>query len=574
VCRREASEAPVENPNVLTLTDLDLPLQSAYRWERERADRIFLTQPLRGGVVRHWTWAEAMNEARRMAGWLGEQNWEPGSRIGILAKNCAWWVMADLAIWMAGHVPVPVYPSLNPRSVRYILEHCGARACFVGATDEKEAAIEGIPKGVTVVAFPTAPPGDFRHWAALVKDRRPLAGNPLRPAGELATIIYTSGTTGQPKGVMHHFLALSYFAKAAIGMLSLNENERSISYLPLAHIVERTGLEIVALLVGCRIFFVESIDTFVADLQRARPTLFLSVPRLLAKFQQSVFEHMPPAKLERLQRVPILGRLVGRAILRKLGLATVRFAACGAAPLPADLLLWYRRLGLELCEGYGMTEILITHLTRPRRVRPGSVGQPVEGVEARISQAGELLVKSPMNMLGYYNDPAAAASSYSADGFFHTGDLGVIDSDGYLRIVGRIKEQFKTSKGKYVAPAPIEGRLSVHPGVESCCLMGAGEPSPFAVAVLAPDARRRCAAPEARQELESSLAALLLQTNAQLDPHERVAFIAIVDGPWTIAGGHLTPTLKLRRAALESCYHPFIETWKNLGRPVVWETEP
>ena len=552
----------------------DLPLECVYRWERERSDSIFLTQPFDGGKVRDWTWAQAVNEARRMAAYLRAQNWEPGARVAILSRNCAWWIMADLAIWMAGLVTVPVYPSLKSQSVRQILEHSRCCACFLGATDEKEALTSGIPAGVACIRFPTAPAGDFSGWEELVAATPPLAGNPTRPAGDLATIIYTSGTTGAPKGVLHSFAAFRFDAIALTRLLGATAEQRAISYLPLAHIVERAGMEMPALLLGSRIFFTEGIETFLADLQRARPTIFLSVPRLLLKFQQGVFAKIPRERLDKLLRLPIIDRYTKRRILRQLGLNTVLHAACGAAPLPTEILLWYRNLGLDLAEGYGMTETLITHLPRPGEVLPGYVGRALDGVEVKQNQDGELLIKSPMNMMGYYKDPQATRDAFTADGFFRTGDVVEIDPGGQMKIIGRVKEQFKTSKGKYVAPAPIESRFTTHPAVEACCLMGAGLPGPFAVILLSDDARRGCAACDRKKALEESLRARMQEVNAQLNPHERLNFIAIADGPWTIGNGLMTPTLKIKRAALEGRYQAFVDNWERHNSPVVWESAP
>ncbi|PWU12192.1 MAG: AMP-binding acetyl-CoA synthetase [Terriglobia bacterium] len=554
------------------VTESDLPLQSVYRWERERAARIFLTQPI-GGKAYHWTWAEALDEARRIAAYLQDQHWEPGTRIAILSKNCAWWILADLAIWMAGHVSVPVYPSLKPDSVRQILEHSEAQACFLGATDEKEMA-SGIPGGVRTILFRTAPQAGGLRWDDLVAATPPLLGCPTRPAEDLATIIYTSGTTGVPKGVMHSFAAIVYNAKTLGTRLGLTAGDRILSYLPLAHIVERVGAEVLSVFLGSHIFFAEGPETFVADLRRAQPTIFLSVPRLLLKFQQNVFAKIPQRTLAMLMRVPLAGRFLKRQILRQMGLDTVCHAACGAAPLPVEILNWYRNLGLNLTEGYGLTETLITHLPAPGAFRPGFVGRAIPGVEIRLGENSELHMRSPMNMLGYYKDPQGSHQVFTADGFFRTGDVAEIASDGQLRIVGRIKEQFKTSKGKYVAPAPIESRLSAHPAVEACCLMGAGLPKPLAVVVISEEARKRCSDPQARAVLEDSFRAHLDEVNAQLDPHERVAFIAIVEGPWTVANGVMTPTLKLKRPILECRYRNLIDDWTVRNRPVVWETAP
>jgi long-chain acyl-CoA synthetase len=250
----------------------------------------------------------------------------------------------------------------------------------------------------------------------------------------------------------------------------------------------------------------------------------------------------------------------------------VHHAACGAAPLPPAILGWYRKLGLDLAEGYGMTETLITHLPTPSAVRPGCVGAAIPGVEARLSENDELLIRSPMNMLGYYRDPEATRAAFTEDGFIRTGDIARIEPDGQLKIVGRMKEQFKTSKGKYVTPAPIESQFMAHPMVEACCLMGAGMPRPFAVVLLSEEARQRSADPTARAGLEASLLELMDAINTQLDPHEQVSFVAAVYGPWTVGNDAMTPTLKIKRGVLESRYQAFVDDWNRQSRPIVWES--
>jgi long-chain acyl-CoA synthetase len=551
----------------------DLPLQRIYKWERERPESIFLTQPYGGGKLRDWTWAQSVGEIRRIATWLKAQEWEPGSRVAILSRNCAWWIMADLAIWMAGHVTVPIYPSLKSQSIRQILEHCEAKACFLGATDDRDATEAGIPAGLTCVRFPTAAPNEWPSWEVLVTANRPLPGNPVRAGSDLSTIIYTSGTTGTPKGVMHSFNTLGYDAKILAALINLNARERVLSYLPLAHIVERAGMEGTAIYLGYRVFFSEGIDTFLADLSRARPTIFLSVPRLLLKFQQGVFAKIPERKLERLLRIPILNRAVRKRVLHKLGLDTVLNAACGAAPLPQEILLWYRKLGLNLAEGYGMTETLITHLPAPGSVRPGYVGCAVPGVEAKVNTDQELLIRSPMNMLGYYKNPESTQASFTPDGFFRTGDLARIEPDGQLKIIGRVKEQFKTSKGKYVIPTPIESQLLAHPVVDACCLMGAGLPRPFAVVLLAEETRKATVRPLERATVEQTLLDLMNTVNTQLDPHEQLSFVAVAEGPWTVGNGFITPTLKIKRNVLELRYQPCVDDWLKQNRPIVWESQ-
>ncbi len=201
------------------VTEEDLALQSLYRWERELGDHVFLVQPLPGGAVREWTWRQTADEVRRMATFLKAQDWEPGTPVAILSRNCAWWILADLAIWMSGHVTVPIYPSMKPQSVRQIMEHSKARACFIGATDFEESVTSGIPPGATCVRFPTSAANGWPTWDVLTAANLPLAGFPVRGANELATIIYTSGTTGAPKGVMHSFANLAYDAKTLVGLI-------------------------------------------------------------------------------------------------------------------------------------------------------------------------------------------------------------------------------------------------------------------------------------------------------------------------------------------------------------------
>jgi len=548
----------------------DLPLERIFRWERERPQSVFLTQPLGGGKIREWTWAQAVAEIRRIAHWLMSQGWEPGSRVAILSKNCAWWILADAAIWMAGHVSVPIFPSHRPQSIRKILEHCEAKACFLGATEEMDDDDSGIPPNVVTVCLPTAGYASGPTWEGLVATCPPVDGCPVRPPDHLSTIIYTSGTTGNPKGVMHRFAGCAYDAKVLSHRVGLNSETRVLSYLPLAHIVERV-MEGTAFYCGFHIYFAERIETFLSDLERAKPTVFLSVPRLLLKFQQGVFAKIREDRLARLLRIPLLNRPVRKNILRKLGLQNVVSAASGAAPLPPETLLWYRSLGLNLMEGYGMTETWVTHLPVPGSVRAGFVGSAVEGVEAKLDEHHELLIRSPMNMLGYYKDPEATRASFTEDGFFRTGDLARIDMDGQLQIVGRLKEQFKTSKGKYVAPAPIESQLLAHPVVEACCLMGAGLPRPFAVVLLAEETRKAVRQASERATVEHTLQDLLKNVNSHLDPHEQLGFVAVAEGPWTVSNGFVTPTLKIKRNVLEHRYQPCAEEWMRQNRAVVWE---
>jgi long-chain acyl-CoA synthetase len=550
----------------------DLPLQSAYRWEKARARDPWLTQPM-GGAAREWSWQSGMDEARRMAGHLRSLHLPPRSSIAILAKNQAQWVLADLAIWMAGHVSVPLYPTLLESGIQHVLAHSESKLVFVGKLDDATAMRKGIPAALPRIALPLGPEGAGSPWDGIVASTAPARDDPTRPAADLATIVYTSGSTGIPKGVMHCFGAMGAAAAALGRQLRVGPDDRMLSYLPLAHAMERWLGEISALAHGFHVFYPESPQTFLGDLRRARPTVFVSVPRLWVKFQLGVFEKIPQTKVERLLRIPIVSRLVKRKILAGLGLDAVRIAGTGSAPTPPDLIAWYRSLGLELLEGYGMTEnFAYSHLSVPGRVRVGYAGNPYPEVQCRIGRDGEIEVKSPGMMMGYYKDAQLSAEMTTADGFLKTGDRGEIDEQGRLKITGRVKEIFKTSKGKYVAPAPIENQLLTSKRIELACVTGSGRPQPYALVQLSERARADLTSGAATKEQTGrELAELRDRVNALLEPHERLEFLAVVEDVWATENGFLTPTMKVRRQAIEDAYAPFETTWYDARQKVVWQ---
>ena len=559
------------NPLANKVADSSLPLQRMYRWEKERAHHVYMTQPMGGGVSRDYTWAQTLAEARSMAAYLKSFGWPPGSCIAILSKNCAHWIMSDFAIWMAGYVSVPLYPTLTAASVRQILEHSEAKALFVGKLDEWPQMQPGVPAGLPCISYPLSPKNDFPTWDTIVASTPPLAESPVRAGSELATIIYTSGTTGIPKGVMHPFSSFSTGAEIIGKGFGVGPDERALSYLPLSHVAERAFIEAASVFNGFHIFFAESLDTFARDLRNARPTVFMSVPRLWVKFQQGVFAKIPKKKLDVLFRIPVLGRIVRRKILDGIGLGEVRSAFGGAAPMPASLISWYRDLGLELLEVYGMTENFgCSHGSFPGQGRVGYVGSTWPGVECRLSPSGEVQTRGDTTMIGYYKEPQKTAETLSADGWLSTGDLGEFDEQGRLKITGRAKELFKTSKGKYVAPAPIENRLTAHSKVEAVCVTGVNFAQPFAVVMLPLDVAKAAQEPAQRTELSASFAQHLATVNAALDAHEQLDFIAVVSEQWTVENGFITPTMKIKRNVLEKHYEPHFERWLGTGQPVVW----
>lgn len=549
-----------------------LPLDMVYHWEKEKTNSLYMTQPIGDGKTVEYTWGRAVDEARRMASYLKSLNLPEKSRIGLISKNCAHWIMTDWAIWMAGHISVPLYPTLNADTVNYILNHAECEVLFVGKLDDWDMMKPGVPESVRCISFPLSPSNDFETWDDIVAKYPPLEENVQRDADELATIVYTSGSTGKPKGVMLSFGNMAYAAEGGMEVLGVGSEERMLSYLPLAHVFERTFVELASLYAGFQLYFAESLDTFVQDLQRAQPTLFLSVPRLWVKFQHGVLQKLPKKKLDRLMKIPVVNTLIKKKILKGLGLDKVKLAGSGSAPLASDVLDWYRNLGLELLEGYGMSEnFAYSHMSKPGRSRTGYVGESLPGVETRISPEGEIQIKSPATMMGYYKDEEKTREAFTEDGFLKTGDKGEIDEMGRLKITGRIKEIFKTSKGKYIAPAPIENRLMSHDAIEMVCVSGANQTQPHALVMLGEEVRPKMADEAFRKEIEESFKKLISDVNKTVDPHEQLAFITVVSDEWSIENSFLTPTMKLKRNVVEDAYQEKVDNWYAQRQPVIWQ---
>ena len=553
-----------------------LILDYVYDLEASQPDKVYLTQPLGQNKVTDYTWKQTLDQSRRMAAYLKSRNFEPGARIAILSKNCAHFFMAELAIWMAGYTTVAIFPTETAETVNYVLEHSGASLLFVGKLDTWNQQEPGVPAGVPRIAFPLAPRTDYDTWDSITGRTEPLGGRPARDPNDTAMIIYTSGSTGQPKGVMHCFENITRASegitadiKSRIGNLPEN---RIMSYLPLAHVFERAWVECASMVDGnTHVFFAETLDTFLADPNRARPTTFISVPRLWLKFQQGLFTKMPPKKLDRLLSIPILGRIVGRKVLKGLGLDQALLAGSGSAPIPADLIAWYRRLGLNLIEGYAMTEdFAYSHNSTEAINEPGCVGVPLAGVKVRISDEGEILIKSPGAMTGYYKRPDLTAEAFTEDGFFRTGDRGERRKDGLLKITGRVKELFKTAKGKYVAPAPIENMINAHPMVELTLVSGVGQVAAYAMVVLAEDLRPKVKDAAVKAKVESELTQLLKDVNKQLADYEKLQMIVVAPEPWSVENGYLTPTMKIRRARIEAAVEPQLDSWYGKKGAVHW----
>jgi long-subunit acyl-CoA synthetase (AMP-forming) len=540
--------------------------QALINWAEKMPEQIFLSQPV-DGELRTYTWQQADNEARCMASALRGMGLQPGDKVAILAKNSAEWFLADFAIAMAGMISVPIYPTAGIETTAYIIGHSEANAVFIGKLDDPKVAAEAIPASMPTIAFPYQVDGCQYRWQDLVTEHGPIELPHEPRPDDVMTILYTSGSTGQPKGVVISFKAYWYASTVSAATMGLRADDRLFSYLPLAHITERTCTAGPGIYVGASCAFVESLETFNSDLQRARPTVFLSVPRLWVKFQSAVHAKIPPTKLKTLLTIPILGRIVARKIREELGFGSCRRYGSGSAPISPSTLKWYEKLGIDISEGWGMSETSgLSSANSPfDRRRIGSIGGPIDGTEMKLSAQGEILLRSPGLFSGYFKRDDLTREVFTDDGFFRTGDKAEWNAETQAyRITGRVKDIFKSAKGKYVVPVPIESRFSANPLLEQICVMGSGLPAPVAMVVLAEAAQQL-----PKDNVEERLRATLVDVNAHLESHECVAHTIIVKDDWTTENGLLTPTLKLKRNVLEEKYKALIG--RQHTSEVVWE---
>ncbi|NJL11859.1 MAG: AMP-binding protein [Microscillaceae bacterium] len=547
-------------------------IEHFYKWEQQKPHAVYLRQPI-GDLWIEYTWREVGEQARRMAMALKAMDLAPKSHIGIISKNCAHWVMSDLAIMMAGHISVPFFPTLTADQLQAVLEHSDTQVLFVGKLDSWDIMKAGIPASMPVITYPPysggAPvAGDhFLKWDDLMAQYPALQNNYIPQHADLMTICYTSGTTGVPKGVMLSYYAFATLQESVKDQLG-NELPEIVyfSYLPLNHMAERLVVESASLASGGMIAFAESLDTFARNLAETRPTHFLAVPRIWTKFQQGVFAKIPPKKLNRLFKIPILSGMIKKKIKKTLGLDRAKYVLTGAAPMPEALFRWYRTLGVPIREGYGMSENTAACTSmRLDRIKFGTVGEPQEGVELKIDpNTGEILMKCEWVMEGYYKQPELTAQVLR-DGWLYTGDRGRIDEDGFLIITGRVKELFKTAKGEYVSPFTLESGFATNPDIEQICVVGAGMPQPMALVVLSDEGKKK-----ARKEIEDGLMASLSEVNGQVFPYERIQRLIIVPDAWNVETGIMTPTLKIKRNAIEDKYGAAFEKWFDRAETFIW----
>ena len=543
-------------------------LEDFFRHEREQPDRIYLVQPLAEGRKQELSWAEVGDQVRRFAGWLLQQQLPPRSHIAILSKNCAHWIIADLAIWMAGHVSVPLQPTLSPPALRQIVDHAQTRMVIVGKLDDWQELRSGLPVSLPWVGLPLAPPApELIPWARLQEESAPLQEAVPRDRGELATIMYSSGTTGLPKGCMLSFDSMYFAAKNYLRLFLTTETDRVLSWLPLSHIAERQFIEMQSLLSGMTVYFAHSRASFIRDIRRARPTLFLGTPATWHQIRQGVQQQMQQRMLNRALTIPLIRKRAALRMLDQTGLNQVRFAVVCGDTTPTQTMDWYHRIGVRLFEIYGLTENCgYSHVGRPGRFRPGWCGLPNPGGECRIDEQGQLLVRSRATMLGYFKNPARTAAVLDADGFLQTGDRGEIDQEGFLRLSGRMTDLFHTSDGRLVVPQPIEHELLTHPLVEYACVVGQGLPQPLALLTLTEQARQL-----PHHEVEHELEALLQRVNREISRHEQLVCMVVISDAWHRDAEATTATMLLRRGVIRARYHEFLGDWLVSGSTIVWQ---
>lgn len=544
-----------------------------YYWERTTPDAPFLRQPF-DNKWEVYTWAEAGQMARRLATGLQSLGLPPKSHIGLVSKNCREWVIADIAIMMAGYVSVPFYPTLKADAVKELIEIGDVKALFAGKIDDWAGMKAGIPSDMPIISFPRykdcAQIDEGFYWYDFINKFQPIQGRPCATLKDIWTIVFTSGTTGTPKGVV-----LTYGNLASTKQVTEQNNHLKISmegenhffsFLPLNHIAERVVIESNCLTYGGVISFSESLATFAKNLQESQPTLFFAVPRIWTRFQLGVLAKMPQEKLDAALASPH-AEVVKKQLRQSLGLDNIRGCLTGAASIPESTKNWYRKLEVPIAEGYGMTEnSALCSCLEATEIIPGSVGKALPGTTIRIDEkTGEILMKAPYVMQGYYKDPEKTAETIE-DGWLHTGDQGRLDEEGNLFITGRVKDTFKTAKGQFIVPSPIEWHFGQDSNIEQICIVGLGCPQPLALIVPS-----EIGLSKPKEDLKESLTNTLLTVNGELTNYQKVSTIVIVKEAWNSENGFLTPTLKVKRNVMGQRYQDLLLAWHEDKETVIWE---
>ena len=567
-------------PSVSTATVVDLFARRVIEGGERAA--------LRSHAAEGWTtttWAEYGRTVDRISGGLATLGVVPGDRVAILSANRPEWHEADLATMTAGAVTVPVYPTSSSSQIGYILGHAGARVAFIENHDQLAKVLlkrDHLPELRHVVLFEGSDGLDdpfVLSWEELVGRNAPATPR-LAAADDLATLVYTSGTTGPPKGAMISHANLAATIRSVTSVVPIGPADRFLSFLPLSHIAERVVSHFGQIASGGETWFARSLATVPEDLRASRPTIFFAVPRVWEKFHDAITENVNTLRgpqrrlvdryLELAQEprgVPYhaLDLVVGRKLRRTLGLDQARILVSAAAPIHPELLRYFTGIGLPIAEVYGQTEDCgPTTMNPPGRIRIGTVGTALPGVDVRLADDGEILVRGPNVCRGYFNDPVATAALLDDDGWMRSGDVGRFDDHGYLQIVDRKKDLIITASGKNIAPQEIETRLRQEPFLSQAVVIGDGRPYLTALLTLDGDAVTRWAAEHGKLgdlEVLSADPDLLVEVqqaidraNAERSRIEGIKRWRILPRDFTVAAGELTPTLKVRRNVVNQRY--------------------
>ena len=547
-----------------------------YDWEEKFKNKPFLRQPF-GDDWEEYSWGQTGLMARKLATGLKSLGLPKGSHIGLMSKNCREWIIADLAIIMAGYVSVPFFPNLKSNEIKNLLEFGDVKALFVGKVEDWAEIKKGISDDIPIIAFP-----HYEHnskidkgyqWSEFIEKHEPQMENYHPNLDDVWTIIFTSGTTGNPKGVVLNYKInqntdVMYTKEYNPLCVDFKGNNTFFSYLPMNHIAERIAIEFTAFKNGGVISFTESIDTFVKNLSEVQPSVFFGVPRIYTKFQLGILSNFSQKKLDLLLSIPVLSIFIKNILKKKLGLGKAKVIVSGAAAMQVAQRDWFKKIGVNITIGYGMTEncAVTTQLPGSNFNKPGSVGTVQPNVEIKIDQnTEEILMRGPYVMLGYYNDTETANNTIK-NGWLHTGDKGLIDSDGHLYITGRVKDTFKTSKGEFIDPAKIEAKFGEVEYFDQICVVGLGVPQPLMLVNISDIGKKL-----KEEELINKLIEKLESVNSELFNYKRVSTIIICKDNWTPQNGILTPTMKIKRGNVDKTYLDKYDKWHNEDQKIIWE---
>lgn len=546
-----------------------------YKWEKEFKDKPFLRQPF-GDKWEEYTWGEVGQMARKLASGLKSLGLRERAHIGLISKNCREWIIADLAIMIAGYVSVPFFPSLKGKELAYVMDFGDVDALFVGKIETWDEIKNDLPKDMPLISFPTykgfSNITKGHQWFDFISKFEPLMEPNVPKLSDLWTIIFTSGTTGNPKGVM-----LSYLANDMTKVITEDSNPLKvnfsgdndfISFLPLNHIAERVVVEHTCFRFGGTISFVESLETFSKNLQDIQPHVFFAAPRVWTKFQLGILSKFSQKKLDTFLKIPIISGIIKGKLKKALGLSRARATVSGAAPMQVTQIEWFRKIGVYITNGYGMTEncAICTQVDGRDFGKMASVGKPQSRVEVKIDNSnGEILMRGPFLMDGYYKRKELTDETLRG-GWLHTGDKGFIDEDNYLHITGRVVDSFKTSKGKYIEPLTLEYYFGDIKELEEVCVAGLGMSQPLCLAQLSDIGREM-----SKEDLTNMLTEKFNEINSGLENYKKMSTLIIVKDKWTEENNAIGPTLKIKRGTIDKMYSSNYESWEEDKRNVIWE---